>query len=145
MFEILLTALLGILGGLMVGVQGPIAGSISQRLGWASSSLIVHVSGAILSGFFLLARGGEQIQNWRELPWYMWGAGAFGVVLYFTISYTIPRLGATAAIALIIVGQLLAGMVIDQFGWFDVAVRHIDGGRIIAAILLLAGGYLMTR
>ncbi len=145
MQENLLAALVGILGGLSVGVQGPIANAISTRLGGASSSLVVHISGAILSGLVLMLRGGERIANWRDLPWWMWGAGAFGVILYLTISYTFPRLGATSGIALIIIGQLVAGMVIDQFGWFGTAVRPIDLTRVAAGALLLAGGYLAVR
>ncbi len=145
MFEIILTILIGLLGGIAVGVQGPIAGAMSQRVGGTGSSFIVHVSGAILSGLLLVARGGEAIQNWRTLPWYMLGSGLFGLILYLTLTHTLPRLGATTAVALIIVGQLVMGMLIDQFGWFGVTVRTIDGWRIAAAALLLAGGYLMVR
>jgi transporter family-2 protein len=145
MLEIILTILIGLLGGFAVGVQGPIAGAMSQRVGGTGSSFIVHVSGAILSGLLLAARGGETIQNWRGLPWYMLGSGVFGLILYLTLTHTLPRLGATTAVTLIIVGQLVMGMLIDQFGWFGVTVRAIDGWRIAAAALLLAGGYLMVR
>lgn len=145
MLEIVLTILIGLLGGVAVGIQGPLAGSMSQRVGSTASSFIVHVSGALLSGLLLLARGGEMIQNWRTLPWYMLGSGIFGLVLYLTINHTLPRLGATTAVTLIIVGQLLMGLLIDQFGWFGVSVRLIDGWRVVAALLLLAGGYLMVR
>ena len=145
MLEIILTLLIGLLGGVAVGIQGPIAGAMSQRVGGTTSSFIVHVSGAILSGLLLLARGGEMIQNWRGLPWYMLGSGVFGLVLYLTLAHTLPRLGATTAVTLIIVGQLVMGMLIDQFGWFGVALRPIDGWRIAAVVLLLAGGYLMVR
>ncbi len=145
MLELGLTILIGLLGGLAVGIQGPIAGAMGQRVGGLGSSFIVHVSGTILSGLLLAARGGEMIQNWRILPWYMLGSGGFGVILYLTLMHTLPRLGATTAIALIIVGQLAMGMLIDQFGWFGVALRPIDGWRVAAAALLLAGGYLMVR
>lgn len=145
MFEIILTILIGLLGGIAVGVQGPIAGAMSQRVGGTGSSFVVHVSGAILSGLLLVIRGGEAIQNWRTLPWYMLGSGVFGLILYLTLTHTLPRLGATTAVALIIVGQLVMGMLIDQFGWFGVALRPIDGWRVAAAALLLAGGYLMVR
>jgi transporter family-2 protein len=118
---------------------------MGQRVGGLGSSFIIHLSGAILSALLLAARGGEMIQNWRGLPWYMLGAGAFGVVLYLTLMHTLPRLGATTAIALIIVGQLAMGMLIDQFGWFGVPVRPIDGWRVAAVVLLLAGGYLVVR
>ncbi len=145
MFETLVTVLFGALGGLAVGVQGPVANSISARVGGAASSLVVHVSGAILSALVLILRSGEQIGNWRAIPWYMWGVGGLGVILYLTISYTMPRLGATAALAMIIIGQLVAGLVIDQFGLFGVAVRPIDPTRLVAAVLLLVGGYLILR
>jgi transporter family-2 protein len=142
---IAVTVLVGILGGIAVGIQSPIAGLMSQRIGGAASSFIVHFSGAILSALLLWARGGEQIRNWQNLSWYMLGAGLFGVVLYLTLSHTIPRLGATAAMTLIIIGQLAMGMIIDQFGLFGAPFRPIDGWRVAAAVLLIAGGYLMVR
>ncbi|MCB9078854.1 MAG: DMT family transporter [Anaerolineaceae bacterium] len=145
MLEIALTVFIGILGGIAVGIQSPIAGSISQRVGGLSSSFIIHASGAIFSAILLALRGGEQIQQWRTLPWYMLGAGSLGIVLYLSLSHTLPRLGASAAIVLIIIGQLVSGMIIDQFGLFGVPIRAIDSWRVSAAVLLIAGGYLMVK
>src|SRR5512137_2042585 len=125
MLSLLFTVLVGVLGGVAVGMQGPIAAQMGQRVGSAASSFVVHVSGAFLSGALLLLRGGENIQNWRSLSWYMLGSGLFGVVLYLTINHTMPRLGATTALALIIVGQLAMGVLIDHFGLFGTAVRQI--------------------
>ena len=133
------------MGGIAVGTQAPIAGAMGQRIGGASSSLIVHLGGAVASLLLLIARRGEQIEGWRTLPWYMLGCGAFGLVLYLSLNHTIPRVGATASIAMLIVGQLLAGMVIDHFGAFGLATRALDPGRIAALALLLAGAYLMVR
>ena len=143
--SILLTVLIGTLGGVSVGLQGPIAAQIGKRVGSAASSFVVHVSGALLSGALLLARGGEDIQNWRSLSWYMLGSGFFGVLLYLTINHTMPRLGATTALALIIIGQLAMGVLIDHFGLFGVAVRQLDLWRAAGLVLLLAGGYLVVR
>ena len=139
------TVFVGILGGIAVGIQSPIAGSMSQRIGGTASSFIVHVSGTVLSGFLLLLRGGGQIRNWRSLSWYMLVSGVFGVILYLTLSQTLPRLGATTAVALIIIGQLVVGMLIDQFGLFGVVQRSIDVWRILATTFLLAGGFLMIK
>jgi transporter family-2 protein len=93
----------------------------------------------------LFARGGEKIKDWRSLPWYMLGAGIFGLILYQTINFTLPRLGGTAMITLIIVGQLLTGVVIDHFGLLGVAVRPVDLTRAIGVIVLLGGGYLIIK
>ena len=67
------------------------------------------------------------------------------MILYLTINQTMPRLGATTALALIIIGQLVMGILIDQFGLFGVPVRPIDLMRFIGAGLLIAGGYLIVR
>jgi len=140
-----LVILIGLIGGLAVGIQSPIAGQMGQRLGGTASSFIVHLSGMVLSGILLVIQGGEKIRDWQTLPWYMFGAGFFGLILYQTISITLPRLGSTMMIALIIIGQLLAGIVIDHFGLLGVATRHIDVYRVFGVIALLIGGYLITK
>ncbi len=145
MANVILTILIGVVGGLAVGVQGPIVSQMSQRIGTMAGAFVVHISGAIISGALLLALGGEQIANWRGLSWYMFLSGSFGVLLYLTINQTMPRLGATTALALIIIGQLVMGILIDQFGWFGVSVRAVDPTRLLGAGLLIVGGYLIVR
>ncbi|HTO99783.1 MAG TPA: DMT family transporter [Anaerolineales bacterium] len=145
MLSVLVTALIGMLGGVAVGLQGPIATQMGRRIGSAASSFVVHISGAIASGILLLARRGENIQNWRTLTWYMLGSGALGLVLYLTINHTMPRLGATTALALIIIGQLSVGVVVDHFGLFGSAVRELSAARLAGLLLLLAGGYMIIR
>ncbi len=129
----------------MVGFQSPIAGAMSQRIGAASGSVVVHIGGAIFSVLLLLARGGENLAAWRSLPWYMLLSGGFGVVLFLTVTYTLPRLGAAAMLTLIVVGQLVVGVLIDHFGWFEVAARPLDLTRVIAIGFLLVGVYLIAR
>ena len=145
MIEIALVVAIGLIGGAAVGTQAPIAGAMGQRIGGASSSLIVHLGGAVASLVLLIVRKGELIQEWRSLPWYMLGCGAFGLVLYLSLTHTVPKVGAATAITLLIVGQLLAGLVIEHIGAFGVATRAVDPGRITAVMLLLAGAYLMAR
>ena len=141
----ILVYLVGLLGGVAVGVQSPIAGKMGQSIGGTAGSFIVHLGGLIFSGLLLIFRGGENIRNWHKLPWYAFFAGAFGLILYLTINYTLPRLGSTMMIMLIIVGQLLMGMLVDHFGWFGVGVRPIDLPKIAGVLLLFAGGFLISR
>jgi len=140
-----LVILVGMIGGVAVGVQSNIAGAMGQRVGGTASSLIIHVSGMILSGIFLFVRGGERIREWHTLPWYMLGAGIFGLILYQTINITLPRLGGTMMIALIIFGQLVAGIVIDHFGLLGVVARQFDTTRGIGVLALLIGSYLIAK
>ena len=145
MLAYLLTILAGLAGGVAVGIQSPLAGAIGQRVGGTASSFIVHLSGMILSGALLMLRGGEKIGAWRTLPWYMFGVGIFGLILYQTINITLPRLGSTMMVTLIIIGQLLMGVLIDHFGWLGVPSRPLDATRIVSVLVLLAGGYLIAK
>lgn len=145
MLQQIITILIGILGGVAVGIQTPVSNTIGKRVGGTSSSFIIHLSGAIFSGILLVLQRGENIRDIRSVPWWMLGAGGFGIVLYLTINHTIPRIGATTAVTLIVIGQLVTGMVIDHFGLLDVPARAVDGTRLLALLLLLAGGYLMAK
>lgn len=140
-----MVVIIGLIGGAAVGLQSPLAGSMAQRVGGTASSLIVHLSGAVFSGIFLILKGGEKIGEWRSLPWYMLTAGIFGLILYQTIGISLPRLGSTMMIVLIIIGQLVLGAVIDHFGWLGVVQRPIDLTRILGMGALILGGYLIAK
>ena len=137
--------LIGLTGGAAVGIQGPIAGAMGQRIGGTASSFIVHFSGLLASGLLLFIKGGEKIRDWTTLPWYMLCSGIFGLILYLTINVTLPKLGGALMVTLIITGQLLVGILVDHFGWLGVPVHPFNLGRLAGVILLLVGGYLVGR
>lgn len=145
MLQSLVVILIGLAGGVAVGFQGPIAGAMGQRIGGTASSLIVHVSGALFSALLLAFRHGENIRAWKSLPWYMLIAGIFGLILYQTINVTLPRLGSTMMVTLIIIGQLGIGVLIDHFGWLGVPVHPVSLSRAAGLLLLLVGGYFISR
>jgi bacterial/archaeal transporter family-2 protein len=143
--SIWLVVIIGLIGGVAVGLQAPMGGAMGARIGGTASSFIIHLGGLILSSVLLFARGGERIREWNTLPWYMLGAGIFGLILYLTISVTQPRLGSAMMIVLIIIGQLLVGLILDHFGLLGVTTRPIDLPRVLGIIALIIGGYLVAR
>ena len=145
MLDLGLVIIIGLIGGVAVGIQSPIAGAMGQRIGGTASSVIIHLSGLIFSTILLIFRGGERIRDWATLPWYMLVAGIFGLILYQTINVTLPRLGATTMLALIIIGQFLTGVVLDSFGWLGVTARPMELTRVVGVIILLIGGYLVVK
>ena len=140
----LVLILLGLIGGAAVGLQGPMSSAISQRLGPLSASLIIHIGGGVLSAVLLILVGGESIGQWRDLPAPYFLTGLFGVGLFIVISMTIPRVGAAGTTTLIVAGQFVVAMLIDQFGWFGVPQSSLSLTRIAGAVLLVAGAYLIS-
>jgi bacterial/archaeal transporter family-2 protein len=145
MQNIFVVILIGLLGGASVGVQSPIAGAMGQRIGGIAGALVVHISGALIAAAVLLVQGGQRIRDWHTLPWYMLASGFFGVLLYQTISITLPRLGSTYMVTLIIMGQLMVGVLIDHFGWLGVTQHPVTFTRLAGVLVLLLGGFLISK
>lgn len=145
MESIFLIILIGLVGGIAVGLQGPLASMISQRLGPLESVFIVHVGGALIALLPLLFMGGGKLAQWRQLPWYTLVAGAFGLVVISAISYTIPRVGVAAAIITIVAGQLLVSTILDHYGLLGAMERPLDVTRAIGLAVVMVGVWLTVK
>lgn len=137
--------LIGLAGGVAVGVQGPLASLISQRTGALESAFIVHVGGAIAALLLLAALRGGAMGQWRAVPWYAYGAGVLGLVVISSVSYTIPRMGVAPSLTLIIAGQLLVGVLLDQFGLLGAEIRPITLDKLFGLLVLTLGVWLLVR
>lgn len=146
MYNIAILFVIGIVSGAAIGLQGPMASVITQKLGVFESVFIVHIGGAIAAliplVFFL--RGGN-LSRWRELPWYVFLAGLFGLVVLSAISYLIPRIGVSPAIMLIIVGQIVIGAVLDHFGLLGTIQRTFSLKQLAGIGVMLAGVWMTVR
>jgi bacterial/archaeal transporter family-2 protein len=145
MESILLIILIGLAGGVAVGLQGPMASMISQRLGIFESVFIVHVGGAVIALLPLLFFSGGKLSQWKGLPWYTLFAGAFGLVVIGAVSYMIPRVGVAAAIITVVAGQLLVSTVLDHFGWLGAMGRPMDPTRALGLVVVLVGVWLTVK
>lgn len=145
MESILLIILIGLMGGVAVGLQAPMASMISQRLGLFESVFIVHLGGAAVAFIPLLIYGGGKLGQWRNLPWYTLAAGIFGLVVIGAISYMIPRVGIAAAIITIIAGQLFVSTILDHFGLLGAAGKSLDATRVIGLVVILLGVWLTVK
>ena len=140
-------ALLGILAGMLIALQGPINAQLAQGLGMPlAAAAASFIAGSV--ALVVLAAIATQVQGisiaWRVPPWWMFVVGGCLGAAYVTSAIILtPRLGTAATMALIVAGQLTAGLLIDRMGWFDLAVRELSIGRVGGAVLLLAGALLI--
>ncbi len=145
MESVLLIILIGLAGGVAVGLQGPLASMISQRLGIFESVFIIHVGGALIALLPLLFYNGGKLAQWKQLPWYTLVAGAFGLIVIGAISYMIPRVGVAAAIITVVAGQLLVSTVLDHFGLLGAMGRPLDSTRATGLAVVLVGVWLTVK
>lgn len=137
--------LIGLLGGMAVGLQGPLSSMISQRLGIIESVFIIHLGGSLVSFLLILSKGGGNLAEWRSVPWYALAGGVLGLAVISAISFTIPRVGVASSILVIVTGQLLVSAALDHFGLLGAAIRPLDLPRLAGFLIVFAGVWLVIR
>jgi len=145
MLMIGIAVVLGLIAGCAVALQGPMISLIGQRMGNLESVFIIHLSGTILSGIPLLLFRGGGLTEWRSLPWYVFFAGGFGIIIVGTISFGMPRIGAAATFTLMVVAQLAMAVLLDHFGWFHTTIRSLDLTRAAGIGIIMIGTWLVVR
>lgn len=85
-------------------------------------------------------------QMMREAPWYAWPAGGILGVAYLTGNILLaPKLGAGALVALVVAGQLIFSVLLDNFGWLGFAQHPAGIARLAGCFLMIAGVFLISR
>ncbi|HEY5368066.1 MAG TPA: DMT family transporter [Hanamia sp.] len=80
----------------------------------------------------------------KDVPVWLFIAGAMGAALVFGIAWTIPQIGAGTAFVLMIAGQVIAGMIFSHFGLLGSPVDHISLIKILGVLLLISGVGIIT-
>ncbi|HEY8751686.1 MAG TPA: DMT family transporter [Tepidisphaeraceae bacterium] len=112
------------------------------------SALISFAVGAIvlLALMFCGVLGGRgKPSGIAAAPWWGWIGGFFGAFSVVIAIVALPRSNVATVIAFTILGQLLASIAVDHFGWLRVPQVPINGSRVMGAILLTAGAFFIHR
>lgn len=134
-FFMLILLLIAIVAGVAVAIQGQFMGTMDRIAGTATSVFITYGLGALIAAAIWLVRGGP-VPAIRQIPWYAWSAGAFGLVIVGGIGYAAPRLGLARTLVITVAAQLIMAMVLD---------RTFDARRAAGLALTIAGVWLVVK
>jgi len=80
-----------------------------------------------------------------SLPWWAWTGGMLGIT-FVVVTIVLPaKLGTALMFATLILGQMVASVAIDHYGWLGVPVVPLSLTRVGGVVLLLAGVLLIRR
>jgi transporter family-2 protein len=137
---------LAVLAGWMLPMQAAVNARLARVLGgpvWAAavSGLVLTIALSVIAS--AASRGGPRLSGLGALPWWAWSGGFCGAILLSATTAVAPRLGAGSMIALIMIGQVLGSLALDNFGLLGLEVQPLNLERSIAAVLLIIGATLM--
>ena len=72
-------------------------------------------------------------------PWWKLIGGVLGAIVVFTTVLLAPKLGITAMLFFIIVGQLITATAIDHFGLIGMPIREVNVTKFIGLIIVAFG------
>lgn len=140
-------AALALLAGALISIQAPInvlaSAKLGHPLGGATLSFIV---GALCLLVVTLSTVRAQVA-WGNISSFtplLFLGGVLGAIYVTSAIVLTPTLGIGAVIALVIAGQVTAGLVLDHYGLLGLAAREITLGRATGAVLVVIGA-LMVR
>jgi len=113
----------------------------------ALSALVAFIVGGMLLAILVMSGLFERgdLRGLAKAPWWAWTGGGLAVFSMVAGMVALPSMSSAAIIGAAVFGQLIASMVIDHFGWFNVPTVPINTSRIIGAVFLLVGAILMRR
>jgi len=135
--------------GLLAGMAQALQAAVNAQLRAAVQSplwaaLISFVVGTLGLALLVLATRASIPAQWPSRP-LVWCGGLLGVLYVCAAILLLPRLGAGTMLALFVAGQMSMALVLDHFGILGVPMHTTSPGRLLGALLVVAGVILLRR
>jgi bacterial/archaeal transporter family-2 protein len=125
----------GINARLSAGLQSPLMAAL---ISFGTGTVVLLLATLLLQELKPLAGA-------ANLPWWVWTGGILGAFIVATIVFAAPKIGALVLVASLVLGQVIASLVFDQFGWLGYPQISISPQRLIGAALILIGMWLVAN
>lgn len=134
-----------LLGGITLSAQSSINGTLSRKAGTLETTLLTFIIGTMFLAIIILFFGQGNILAILEAPKWQLSAAFLGTIyLLFTVT-AVPRIGVIATNIAGIVGQLVTGILIDHFGWFNSLEIPLDWKRCVALLFMILALYFIYK
>ncbi|MCW8860622.1 MAG: DMT family transporter [Deltaproteobacteria bacterium] len=141
----LLLMLAMLAGGVAVAIQPSINARLAEKTGFLQAATISFAVGTLVLFVLSLISSQGSLRRIGEADWWQLTGGFFGAFFVTMTIVAVPRIGTTAVLALTIVSQLVAGLVMDHYGLFGMRGIPFDAKRMFGVTLLLIGVFLICK
>lgn len=135
----------GMLSALQTAINGHLGKVISSSL---KAALISFLVGFItLLVIFLInhyAHKQKQAIQLSQQPWWIWFGGIIGSLFVLGNVYLVPLLGTGLVVVIVLVGQIVGSLFVDQFGWFGAKKNPISAIQLLG-LCFMVGGVILIK
>jgi transporter family-2 protein len=134
----------GVLLPMQAGINAQLRSALGSPLAAALVSFLVGTAG--LAVVTLALRLPISLRAaWVGSAWWQWTGGLIGAVYVLTAIILAPKLGAATLIAAVVAGQMIASLVLDQYGLVGFPLHPVNAFRLLGAAMVIAGVVLVQR
>ncbi|WP_206435583.1 DMT family transporter [Siminovitchia acidinfaciens] len=130
----LLMVLVPIIAGVSISVQAAVNGSLGAKTSSLVSAALSFFTGATSLAAAVVFLGNGDVFVVKDVPAWQLLAAVCGILFITIMVYVVPKIGVTAATVTVIIGQLIASLAIDHFGWFLTEVNPFGLKRLLGVI-----------
>lgn len=133
--------------GAIISIYLPMISQTARILGSGPMANVPFFGIAFVASIIIAVASGNKVEQFHKvttLPPWLLSAGVMSAGMIIGSSFLIPKIGIGTFFVLLVSGQVLAGMVFGYFGLFGVPASALSVGKMIGAVLVIAGVYLVT-
>tara|TARA_B100000809_G_scaffold259218_1_gene303823 strand:+ start:68 stop:484 length:417 start_codon:yes stop_codon:yes gene_type:complete len=111
------------------------------------AAFISFLTGTIILGVVALIQGDSWFKpnTLATIPWWAWLGGLLGAFNIAMSIFLAPKLGALVLAISIVCGQVIASLALDQNGWLGYPKIEITFNRVLGALFLVVGMFLVAK
>lgn len=134
-----------LIGGITLSAQSSINGTFSRKAGTIETTFLTFITGTMFLTIFIIFFGSGNILALLEAPKWQLSAAFLGTMYLLLTVMAVPRIGVIATTIAAIAGQLVSGVIIDHFGWFNSLIIELDIKRAFALLFMLISLYFIYK
>jgi bacterial/archaeal transporter family-2 protein len=141
----ILMILFTLFGGITLSAQSSINGTFSRKAGTIETTLLTFLTGTMFLAIFIIFFAQGNMLAILDAPKWQLSAAFLGTMYLLLTVMAVPRIGVIATNIAGIAGQLVIGVLIDHFGWFNSLVIDLDSKRAFALLFMIIALYFIYK
>lgn len=111
------------------------------------AAFLSFLTGTILLGLMVMFQSSPKpnISSLGQIPWHLWLGGILGVYAISISIYAAPKIGFLTLSGLIVFGQIVMSMIVDQFGLLGTEKTPVNWQRLLGGMIIFVGVILTLQ